>query len=104
MDNNRSGGKSRRNHKSRPKKKGSGNANGQNRRRPRGPRPKHNYKPIDAELMVHEAVPMKKVKYIADKKYDDWDIHPKLKIAIRQAGWKFPTEIQEKSFENTEPD
>ncbi|MTB51292.1 DEAD/DEAH box helicase [Lewinella sp. W8] len=97
MDNNRSGGNSRRKRKSRPKA-GAGNQNGRSGRRPRGPRQKHNYKPIDAELMVHEAVPMKKVKYIADQKFDDWDLHPKLKIAIRQAGWTYPTEIQEKAF------
>lgn len=48
--------------------------------------------------MVHEAVPMKKVKYTAEKKFDDWNLHPKLKIAIRAAGWTYPTEIQEKSF------
>ena len=63
-------------------------------------RSKHVYKPIDAELMVHEAVPMKEVKYHAETRYDDWDIHPKLKLALRAAGWKFPTEIQEKSFEH----
>lgn len=99
MDNNRSGGGNHRTRKPRPKKNGPDGRNTNNRRGGgRGPRPKHNYKPIDADLMVHEAVPMKKVKYIADHKYDDWDIHPKLKIAIRQAGWTYPTEIQEKAF------
>lgn len=101
MDNNRSrsGSKSRpTNRRNKPSSGSGGN------RRPGGgggrrqPRPKHNYKPIDAELMVHEAVPMKQVEYTADKKYEDWDIHPKLKIAIRNAGWTFPTEIQEKAF------
>ncbi len=58
----------------------------------------HVYKPIDAHLMVHEAVPMKDVTYVSDTKYDDWDLHPKLKIALRGAGFIKPTEIQEKSF------
>ncbi|MEM1357961.1 MAG: DEAD/DEAH box helicase, partial [Bacteroidota bacterium] len=103
MDNNRSrsGSKSRPN-KRRNKPSGSQGGNrrsgGGGRRGPRQPRPKHNYKPIAAELMVHEAVPMKEVKYIADKKFADWDLHPKLKIAIRNAKWVYPTEIQEKAF------
>lgn len=48
--------------------------------------------------MVHEAVPMKKVEYISKTVYDDWDLHPKLKIAIRNAGWTRPTQIQEEAF------
>jgi len=48
--------------------------------------------------MVHEAVPMKTVEYISKTKYADWDIHPKLKVAIRNAGWERPTQIQEEAF------
>ena len=103
MSNNRSGnGRSRSNNRRR-KPNGGGSPQRRNNGggRPRGGndrRQKHNYKPIDAELMVHEAVPMKEVKYIADKKFEDWDLHPKLKQAIKAAGWIYPTEIQEKSF------
>ena len=77
-----------------------GGRSGGGRRRggPRGPRPKHNYKPLDAELMVHEAVPLKKVEYKAETKYADWPIDQRLRNAIASAGWTYPTEIQEKSF------
>lgn len=96
------GGKRRSNGRRKPNSNGGGRGRrpggGGNRRGSGGGRSKHNYKPIDAELMVHEAVAMKTVKYIADKKYDDWKLHPKLKIAIRAAGWTYPTEIQEKAF------
>ena len=67
---------------------------------PRGPRPKHNYIPLPAEMMVHEAVPLKKVEYHAETKYADWPIDQRLKNAIASAGWTSPTEIQEKSFEH----
>ncbi|NJC25072.1 DEAD/DEAH box helicase [Neolewinella antarctica] len=63
-----------------------------------GRRSTHVYKPIASHLMVHEAVPMQEVTYDAKTKYADWDIHPKLKVALRQAGWVAPTEIQEVSF------
>lgn len=48
--------------------------------------------------MVHEAVPMKSVEYISKTKYDDWNLSPKLKINIRNAGWTRPTQIQEEAF------
>ncbi len=48
--------------------------------------------------MVHEAVPMKTVEYISKTKYEDWKLHPKLKINIRNAGWIRPTQIQEEAF------
>lgn len=48
--------------------------------------------------MVHEAVPMKTVEYISKTKYEDWPLHPKLKINIRTAGWTRPTQIQEDAF------
>ena len=76
---------------------GSGNRGGGGGRRHQG-RTGHVYKPIDAELMVHEAVPMQEVKYEAKTKFADWDIHPKLKNALKAAGWVKPTEIQEASF------
>ena len=41
---------------------------------------------------------MKKVEYISKTKYADWDLHPKLKVAIRNAGWVRPTQIQEEAF------
>lgn len=105
MSDSRSGGGKRRpNGRRKPNNNGGGRGRrpggggGGNRRGSSGGRSKHNYKPIDAELMVHEAVPMKQVEYKANKKFDDWNLHPKLKIAIRAAGWTYPTEIQEKSF------
>ncbi|SEQ92438.1 DEAD/DEAH box helicase [Neolewinella agarilytica] len=103
MSNNRSGGGNSRPNSSRRKKSNGGGANRgrggrPDRRGSGGGRSKHNYKPIAAELMVHEAVPMKKVEYISKTVYDDWDLHPKLKIAIRNAGWTRPTQIQEEAF------
>lgn len=112
MDNNRSNGGS----KSRPnnrRNKSSNSSGGGSRRRTGGGggggrrggggggggrRSTHVYKPIAAELMVHEAVPMKEVTYVSKTKYADWDLHPKLKVALRNAGWVAPTEIQEASF------
>lgn len=100
MPNTRSGGgRSRSNNRRKPTGGGQRRrGGGGNRRGSSGGRSKHNYKPIAAELMVHEAVEVKTVEYKAEKKYDDWDIHPKLKIALRAAGWTYPTEIQEKAF------
>ncbi|MFK8164576.1 MAG: DEAD/DEAH box helicase [Lewinella sp.] len=100
MSNNRSGGGSSRPNNRRKKSNGGGHnrGGGGQRRGGRDRRSTHVYKPIAAELMVHEAVPMKTVEYISKTKYDDWDIHPKLKIAIRSAGWVRPTQIQEEAF------
>ncbi|MEM9928334.1 MAG: DEAD/DEAH box helicase [Bacteroidota bacterium] len=104
MSNNNAGGGTGRPKNRRKSNNGGGskrrNGGGQNRggtRRHAG-RTKHVYKPIAAELMVHEAVPMKKVEYISKTKYQDWDLHPKLKINLRNAGWVRPTQIQEESF------
>ena len=103
MSNYRSGGGASRSNK----RRNSGGRPGGNNRRGGGGggrrhqgRSNHVYKPIDAELMVHEAVPMKKVEYISKTRYDDWELHPKLKIAIRNAGWTRPTQIQEEAFEH----
>lgn len=41
---------------------------------------------------------MKTVEYISKTTYDQWNLHPKLKIAIRSAGWTRPTQIQEEAF------
>lgn len=101
MSNNRSGGGSSRPNSRRKKSNGGGpnrGGGGGQRRGGGGRRSTHVYKPIAAELMVHEAVPMKSVEYISKTKYADWDIHPKLKIAIRNAGWVRPTQIQEEAF------
>ncbi len=51
-------------------------------------------------MMVHEAVTLKSVEYKADTKFADWKIDQRLRNAIAGAGWTFPTEIQEKSFED----
>ena len=103
MENRRSTGG--RNGRPNNRRSNSGNSSGNRRRsggggKRHGGRTGHVYKPIAADLMVHEAVPMKEVTYISETKYEDWDIHPKLKAALKMAGWKFPTEIQEKSFEH----
>ncbi|MCP9237238.1 DEAD/DEAH box helicase [Lewinella sp. JB7] len=81
----------------RNKKSGGG---GRDRRGSGGGRSNHNYIPLPAEMMVHEGVPLKKVEYKADTKFADWKLNPKLKSAIKAAGWVYPTEIQEKSFEH----
>ena len=65
-----------------------------------GGRSNHNYIPLPADMMVHEGVPLKTVEYHAETKFADWKINPKLKSAIKAAGWVYPTEIQEKSFED----
>ncbi|MEL6392670.1 MAG: DEAD/DEAH box helicase [Bacteroidota bacterium] len=88
------GGRGRSNNRSKSRSGGGRGRDGNNRRQ------KHNYKPIAAELMVHEAVPVQEVEYTPEKKFADWDIHPKLKGAIKAAGWELPTEIQEKAFEH----
>ncbi|TXF91656.1 DEAD/DEAH box helicase [Neolewinella aurantiaca] len=100
MSNNRSGGGSGRPNNRRKKSSNGGGPNrgGGQRRGGGGRRSTHVYKPIAAELMVHEAVPMKKVEYISKTVYADWDLSPKLKIALRNAGWVRPTQIQEESF------
>jgi len=66
MSNNRSGGGNSRPNNRRKKSNGGGQGRngGGGQRRGGGRRSTHVYKPIAAELMVHEAVPMKKVEYI----------------------------------------
>jgi ATP-dependent RNA helicase RhlE len=102
MSNNRSGGGSSRPNNRRTSSNGGGpNRGGGGGSRGGGGgdrRSTHVYKPIAAELMVHEAVPIKSVEYISKTKYDDWNLSPKLKIAIRNAGWTSPTQIQEEAF------
>lgn len=105
MSNNRSGGGSSHPNNSRKKSSNGGGFNrggGGGQRRSGGGgggrRSTHVYKPIAADLMVHEAVPMKSVEYISKTKYDDWNLSPKLKINIRNAGWTRPTQIQEEAF------
>ena len=82
----------------RPNRGKSGGGGGGNRRGSSGGRSNHNYIPLPAEMMVHEGVPLKTVEYHAEKKFADWSLQPKLKSAIKAAGWVYPTEIQEKSF------
>lgn len=105
MSNNRSGGGTSSRPNTRRKTTNGGGPNrggGGGQRNGGGGRPDrrstHVYKPIAAELMVHEAVPMKTVEYISKTKYEDWPLHPKLKINIRNAGWTRPTQIQEDAF------
>ena len=84
------------------KRYGGGNrrGGGGNRRGSGGGRSNHNYIPLPAEMMVHEGVSLKKVEYKSETKFIDWPIEARLKSAIKAAGWEFPTEIQEKSFEH----
>ncbi|WP_116108273.1 DEAD/DEAH box helicase [Lewinella sp. IMCC34191] len=89
-------GRNKRSSSNRPQRKNSGG----NRRGSSGGRSNHNYIPLPADMMVHEGVPLKTVEYHAEKKYAEWPLHPKLKSAIKAAGWVYPTEIQEKSFEH----
>ena len=110
MDNTRPSrsGKSRSSSSSSFKKKSYGRSNGgssggggnRDRRGSGGGRSNHNYIPLPAEMMVHEGVPLKTVEYHAETKFADWKINPKLKSAIKATGWVYPTEIQEKSFED----
>ena len=80
---------------------GSGSGGGKHDRRGSGGgRSNHNYIPLPAEMMVHEGVPLKTVEYRAETKFPDWKINAKLKSAIKAAGWVYPTEIQEKTFED----
>ena len=79
-------------------KRRSGGGGKRDRRGSGGGRSNHNYIPLPADMMVHEGVPLKTVEYQADKKFAEWPLHPKLKSAIKAAGWVYPTEIQEKSF------
>ena len=108
MDNTRPSrsGKGRSNSNSSNKKKsyGRGGSGGGGDKRDRrgsgGGRSNHNYIPLPAEMMVHEGVPLKTVEYRAETKFPDWKINAKLKSAIKAAGWVYPTEIQEKTFED----
>ncbi|MEM8583985.1 MAG: DEAD/DEAH box helicase [Bacteroidota bacterium] len=96
-----SGGRGRSNNRRKSNKGGGGQQKNRNGGRGNNNRrQKHNYKPIAAELMVHEAVPVQEVEYIAEKKFEDWDVHPKLKSAIQAVGWDSPTEIQEEAFDH----
>ncbi|MGB3801523.1 MAG: ATP-dependent helicase, partial [Lewinella sp.] len=90
-------GRNKRSSSNRPQR---GKSSGGNRRGSSGGRSNHNYIPLPADMMVHEGVPLKTVEYHAEKKYADWPLQPKLKSAIKAAGWVYPTEIQEKSFEH----
>ena len=110
MDNTRPSrsGKGRSNTNSSNKKKSYGRSGGgggsgggkRDRRGSGGGRSNHNYIPLPAEMMVHEGVPLKTVEYRAETKFPDWKINAKLKSAIKAAGWVYPTEIQEKTFED----
>ena len=106
MDNTRPSrsGKGRSNSNSSNKKKSYGRGGGGGGKRDRrgsgGGRSNHNYIPLPAEMMVHEGVPLKTVEYRAETKFPDWKINAKLKSAIKAAGWVYPTEIQEKTFED----
>ena len=84
----------------RRKKYSGGGGQQRDRRGSGGGRSNHNYIPLPAEMMVHEGVPLKTVEYHAETKFADWKINAKLKSAIKAAGWVYPTEIQEKSFED----
>ncbi len=106
MDNTRPSrsGKGRSNANSNNKKKSYGRNSGGGGKRDRrgsgGGRSNHNYIPLPAEMMVHQGVPLKTVAYHAETKFPDWKINAKLKSAIKAAGWVYPTEIQEKTFED----
>ena len=106
MDNTRPSrsGKGRSTSNSSTKKKSYGRGGGGGGKRDRrgsgGGRSNHNYIPLPAEMMVHEGVPLKTVEYRAETKFPDWKINAKLKSAIKAAGWVYPTEIQEKTFED----
>ena len=77
-----------------------GGGGSRDRRGSGGGRSNHNYIPLPADMMVHEGVPLKTVEYKSETKFADWPIEAKLKSAIKGAGWEYPTEIQEKSFEH----
>ncbi|WP_420459903.1 DEAD/DEAH box helicase [Neolewinella sp.] len=106
MDNTRPSrsGKSRSSSNFSNKKKSYGHSGGGGGKRDRrgsgGGRSNHNYIPLPAEMMVHEGVPLKTVAYHAETKFPDWKINAKLKSAIKAAGWVYPTEIQEKTFDD----
>ncbi|THH41083.1 DEAD/DEAH box helicase [Neolewinella litorea] len=78
----------------------SGGGGQRDRRGSGGGRSNHNYIPLPADMMVHEGVSLKTVEYRAETKFVDWPVNAKLKSAIKAAGWVYPTEIQEKSFEH----
>ncbi|WP_116127412.1 DEAD/DEAH box helicase [Lewinella sp. IMCC34183] len=82
------------------KRRSSGGGGNRDRRGSGGGRSNHNYIPLPADMMVHEGVELKTVEYHAETKFADWPINAKLKSAIKAAGWVYPTEIQEKSFEH----
>ncbi|MBB4077477.1 ATP-dependent RNA helicase RhlE [Lewinella aquimaris] len=92
-------GKGRGNNSFNRNKKSGGGGN-RDRRGSGGGRSNHNYIPLPADQMVHEGVPLKTVEYKSETKFADWKLNPKLKSAIKAAGWAYPTEIQEKSFEH----
>ncbi len=82
------------------RRSGGGGGGNRDRRGSGGGRSNHNYVPLPADMMVHEGVTLKSVEYKAETKFSDWKINTKLKSAIKAAGWVYPTEIQEKTFEH----
>jgi ATP-dependent RNA helicase RhlE len=54
---------------------------------------------IDPKTLVKKAVPLNEKVYVSERTYDDFNIHPKLKQALKVKKFERPTEIQDKSIE-----
>ena len=55
---------------------------------------------LPEHLFERKAKSVKERKYIAQKPYKDFDLHPHLLKNLERIGYKFPTEIQERAIEH----
>lgn len=61
----------------------------------------NNKKNLDTKLFIKKAKPVKETKYNPERLYSDFQLHDKLKKALEVKGFKFPTEIQDKTIDQS---
>lgn len=54
---------------------------------------------IDIKKMIHDGIPPEMTQYMSERSFNDFPLHPKLKINLEKAGYIHPTEIQDRTFE-----
>ena len=55
---------------------------------------------LDFRRFIHNGVQPEETKFVSGKSYDEYPLHPQLKLTLKNMGWERPTEIQERSFES----
>jgi ATP-dependent RNA helicase RhlE len=66
-----------------------------------GGRGRGKQKELDSKLFIKKAKPVKETKYNPDRTYNDFELHEKLKSSLALKGFEFPTEIQDKTIDQS---